>query len=500
MATDKRIFYVIQSVFGLLAVVFLLFDLLDLPVFDEFYTASVVGLIIYGFSVIVLLTVHRLPVVSFPILFLLAYGLFHLSTMALTVFESYEVAVSRYHNPDVSSLKFASMIVMLALVAFMLGVGTAKQPSILSRIQSRKERKKFSDIDYTQTTNFIAYGIYGFSVLVIMYLTLAGEGLSISMSEGYRAYIVWKMDTDRIAIVLFMASLNWLLPWSILMILGCAKNKKQIFQCAFFAGFGVILMILSGDRTAPLSIFMLFFVRVYLLGINVNVLKLLPVIASIIVLIPVLSILRHEGYSSWNSQFLADAIFLEAGDSFRVGTNPVSATLMETGLTFQNLMGTVMVVPKHEDYRYGVDYLKSLVVGVPFSGRFLDVSPPVNSQWIKSWLFPLQMAGPGFSVSAESYLQFGSIGVLVFFFTLGYLLTYGWFYLCANVESQRIVMYLLIVMQAIMVWMRNEFTATVRPILWCWILIFILIPLIQKTVIESKSYRNKLFPQRGSKT
>lgn len=500
MIENNKIYYLIQSTFSLLAIFILLSDFMVVPVFDEFYSASVVGLIIYGFSLLVLMSVYRFPVISFPILFLLAFGLFHLSTMILTVVGGdYKAATTTYDFLDLPSLKVAAMVVMLSLVAFMLGVGTANQPSILRKVLKIKERRIFKDHNYTKAINWMAYGIYGFAIAIIMYLTLTGEGLSISMNEGYRAFITWKTGTGRVAITLFMASLNWLLPWSIFMILGCAENKRQLFKCVFFAGFGIILMVLAGDRTLPLSIIMLFFVRVYLLGINVNIRKLLPVLVLMIVLIPLLSIMRHEGYSSWNSQFLVDAVFLEAGDSFRVGMDPITATLTETGAGFENLMGTVWLVSQYEEYRYGTDYLKSLVVGIPFSGRFFDVSPPNNSQWIKSWLFPLRQAGPGFSISAESYLQLGMISVFVCFFILGYGLTYGWFYICANSDNQQIVMYLLIIMNVALVWVRNEFTVTVRPILWCWILIFILIPIIQKAVIESKSYRNQFFPHRGSK-
>lgn len=497
MIKNHNIYYLSLSLFGLLAIFILLSNLINVPVFDEFYTASVVNLIVYAFCIIVFLSVYKLPLVSFPILFVMVYGLFHLSTMILTVSESYEIAVSRYDYLDVTSLKVASVVVMLSLAAFMLGAGTANRKSILKSIQSRQKRKTFNKIDYTQAVNFIAYGLYGLSIFIIMYITLTGEGLSISMNQGYRAFIDWRTGSGKLSVTLFMAALNWLLPWSILMILGCAKNKHQLFQCAFFAGSGIILMVLAGDRTAPLSLFILFFVRVYLLNVNLNLVKIAPAMALVFILIPVLSILRHEGFSSWDSDFLSDAVLLEAGDSFRVGLNPISATLIETSLTFQNLMGTVMVVPKHEEYRYGIDYLTSLVVGVPFSGKMFDISPPDNSQWIKSWLFPLQMAGPGFSISAEIYLQFGNIGVFVFFFGLGYILTYGWFYICANADRQQVVMYLLIVMQVILSWVRNEFTSTVRPIVWCWILVFILVPIIQKVFFDGK-LRDKSSPRYNS--
>ena len=494
MIKDYKIYYLTLSSFGLIAIFILLSDFINVPVFDEFYTASVVSLFVYVFSIIVFLSVYRFPVVSFPILFVMVYGLFHLSTMILTVTESYEIAVSRYDYLHVPSLKIAAEVVILSLAGFVIGAGMANKQSILSGIQSRKNRKAVREVDYTKAVNLIAFGLYGCSILIIMYVTLTGEGLSISMNQGYRAFVDWKNGSSSLSLTLFMAALNWLLPWSVLMILGCVKSKKQLILCAFLAGAGIILMVLAGDRTAPLSLFILFFVRLYLLKVNLNYVKILPVMALVFLLIPVLSIMRHEGSSSWDSEFLIDAIFLEAGDSFRVGLNPISATLIETSLTFQNLMGTVMVVPKHEEFRYGVDYLKSLIVGVPFSGKFLEISPPDNSQWIKSWLFPLQMAGPGFSISAEIYLQFGNVGVFFFFFGLGYVLTYGWFYVCANANRQQIVMYLLIIMQVILSWVRNEFTSTVRPIVWCWILVFLLVPIVQKLLFDNKS-RSQVMPR-----
>lgn len=473
--------------FGLLAVFLLLSHYLGIPVFDEFYTASVVSLIVYGYSFFVLILVYRFPVVSFPVLFLLVYGLFHLSTMILTVFDSFEVAVSTYDYLDIPSLKVASVVVILTLSAFMLGVGVANQRSTfwIQATTEKKTRRK----DYTQAIHFIAYGLFGLAASIIVVVSLSGEGLSISVNQSYRAFIEWRSQ-DKLIITLFMASLNWLLPWSILMLFGCAENTRQLLRFSIFAGFGVILMVLSGDRTAPLIIFILFFVRMYLFRVNISFIKLLPVMTLVVLLIPILSILRHEGFGTWNSQSLTDAIFLEAGESFRVGMNPVTATLIETGAGFQNLMGTVLVVPKNEDYRYGIDYLKSLVVGVPFSAKILGISVPDNSGWIKSWLFPLRMAGPGFSISAETYLQFGNIGVLVIFFGLGYIITYGWFYLCANSDNKQIVMYLLILMQVILIWVRNEFTATIRPAAWCWILIFIIIPILQKILFNPRRRHN----------
>lgn len=64
-----------------------------------------------------------------------------------------------------------------------------------------------------------------------------------------------------------------------------------------------------------------------------------------------------------------------------------------------------------EDYRWGIDYLLSILSAIPFNSGMA----PSNSQWVKEYIAPNTVAGIGFLAIAESYLNFSWIGIIVVF-------------------------------------------------------------------------------------
>lgn len=88
----------------------------------------------------------------------------------------------------------------------------------------------------------------------------------------------------------------------------------------------------------------------------------------------------------------------------------------ELGWSMSSTIWTMMLVPKTSDYRHGVSYLASLLVPIPNIGIW-EVHPAKLYANIGDWLEKALNYdhGIGYSMVAESYINFGWFGLIVMF-------------------------------------------------------------------------------------
>ena len=107
--------------------------------------------------------------------------------------------------------------------------------------------------------------------------------------------------------------------------------------------------------------------------------------------------------------------------------NPIFRLVGELGGTMRVLIDTMRLVPATYPFRYGMSYLYSLTTIIPNLG-FWAVHPAVENAHLAQWLMDVMNLnyGPGYSMVAEGYINFGWGGVfamLVYGMLLGWVFT-----------------------------------------------------------------------------
>lgn len=103
-------------------------------------------------------------------------------------------------------------------------------------------------------------------------------------------------------------------------------------------------------------------------------------------------------------------------------SSPVSEVLSEMGHSMYPLAETMLIVPEDEDYRYGSTYFWAFTSLIPNLG-FWEKHPAQLYGNLGNWLMKKRNLefGPGYSITAEAYINFGYFGFM-FFLIFGYYL------------------------------------------------------------------------------
>jgi hypothetical protein len=440
-------------------------------------------------AICLVLYYSRLPLLSFPSLFLGTTFIFTCSPLITYQLEGYE-AFRWWKLLDLERVRSAMPIVILAFSSFLVG-------SLLFARVDPIERANSDDVRHiaharSTTLRWIGLALYTLSIVIMIFFTLRGSGLSYAIESGYRGFAGARKDGALPRLV--VATMSWFLPWSVLIITATSKNRQQYALALFLAIPACVMMFMAGDRTAPLAVIMLVPSAGHILGFPMDWKRSIAVIALVALLTPTIVNLRSTPIKEWSLPVLIKAMTNQVEDKREEGQPFLAATLMSTGTSLQTLMGTIMFVPETEPYQFGLNYLRAPIAAIPYAhpllsffGVDLDAGEP--SDWLKSRINPDGWAGQGYLQLAEAYLQFGAFGVIGLYFLLGVVLPKLWWSLQTEKLDSRKLALALLVMMAVLTWVRNEATGVVRPILWGSILIYVLPAILEQHRLEPRLER-----------
>lgn len=161
-------------------------------------------------------------------------------------------------------------------------------------------------------------------------------------------------------------------------------------------------------------------------------------------------------------------------------TNAVSSSISEMGGSMFPMLHTLRLVPSIYDYKYGSSYLFSLTSIIPNMG-FWDLHPAMKYGNLNAWLQEaLQLGyGPGFSIVAEAYINFGSLGFLMMLL-LGWV--FGKVFYFGEYNKNNPLPFVLSVIFCYLVTstVRNSFLATVRSIFYYILPIYLMVVYVKK--------------------
>lgn len=181
-------------------------------------------------------------------------------------------------------------------------------------------------------------------------------------------------------------------------------------------------------------------------------------------------------------------------DNKKDNENAALTTLSEMGASIQPLIFCLKIIPDHQDFRYGESYMYSLTTVIPNLG-FWDVHPAKKHANLGEWLMDyLELTyGPGFSIVAEAYYNFGYFGFLMMTF-LGFI--FAKIFISTN---EKTLMYnpIKYILSVIFLWftirmVRNSFEFAVRAMVYYYLPMYWLMSRTYKTICRRYRKEDKL--------
>jgi oligosaccharide repeat unit polymerase len=257
-------------------------------------------------------------------------------------------------------------------------------------------------------------------------------------------------------------SMQFFIPFFLLMSFGEGRNKFDFLKVTALFLILVILSLFNGDRSLLFSL-----IVAYVVGFDSFIKRLSPAIlgAAIFVLMIISRVITETRDKSIGFISLLDFDGFNIFDFFHL--------FWEAGRVIRNVSWTMHFMDS-DHYRFGSTYLESILVVIPFSKNFLQenlLTFERPSEWLISRVETLGPGiGLGYSQVAESFLNFGFFGA-VLFLVLGYFVGYFYFNF---IKNGRYDFYLISMSVALMLilHMRNDSAAFLRLILWEIIIIY----------------------------
>lgn len=419
---------------------------------------------------------------SGPMLYLLLFGLFHLGLLAPWATGLYKEKLPTWFAPG--ELMPAIVLVTLSIAAYQTG--------LLAATPAANSPKTFHSESghWTEEPGIFYAGLFLFIVGVGMFLW----GLMSLDPAGY--YQFTYADTFRLRAEadprFFGSGITFA---SIGLYLAAAGAPKVRVRFALTSAvFWILALLYLGFRGPALIVGLV----VYSVGVKkgLKIPKWFPwfAVAFLLIAIPVIKRTRHDPFDQ------------RALPERRSEVHVLDA-LVEMGGSIRPLIETEAAL-HGENYRYGKTYLAALPRVIP--NLALSWSPPpatsledlAPNHWVTAIAEPLTYknhGGIGFSATAEPYMNFGYVGVVLYFFTLGFLLTR----LDRNsFENPYALAAWALVLGPLLWTTRNDFHNFVRPAFWglaylgiVWLLIkHRFLPTSQR--VSSHSPRVSQYPDR----
>lgn len=434
-----------------------------------FRTAALVTTVFAVAVTASVLSVHRLPLLSFPGLFLGMTFVFTCSPLILFQLQGRD-AFRFWERVDVPSVLLAMPVVMLAFSSFSVGALLVRpSPRAVDVPRERAVR------DEVVALRWVGLVLYVVSIVVLTVFTLRGTGLNLIFEGGYHAFAGARKEGGLSQLV--VGSLKWFLPWSLLILAATSRDRRSYAGSLLLSLPALLLILFAGDRGGALSVVLLLVSAGLLLGLRIDWKGSLVVLAVVAMLFTTVQVLRQTPASEWTPAFVAKTATREVEGSRTYDQSFYEAVLTGAVPSYQTLMATVMEVPENAPHRYGRDYLRSVFEPVPFtetprSVLGLELGREDPSDWVKSILDPDRWAGTGYLQAAEAYLEFGALGVVILYTFLGWGVMTLWHRLSARRPDPRTLAFSLIVIQELLLLVRNDSSGAVRTLIWGWLLVY----------------------------
>lgn len=323
-------------------------------------------------------------------------------------------------------------------------------------------------------------GILLFTFSVIPYAYITYNDLVISIRYGYGELFRQGSSTGVAAI--FMNISLYFVPSLICLYIAFNKQEFQRFIITSIFILVILVEVIIGSRGSAITLVMILLILRHYLVKNINIKTAIPYGLGAYLTLSFLSVVAKLRSIPNKSLYL----YVQ---SFFIENNLFSETITELGGSMFPLLQTMRLVPNTYAYRFGSSYLYSFTTVIPNIG-FWDVHPGALHGNLGNWLQEvLNLSyGPGYSMFAETYINFGWFGFL--FITLfGLLIGYTFSRVNKYNAHKRpeMLAFSLIILSLTLMIVRNSFISVIRAYFYIGFPILVLIYLINSLIQQQSS-------------
>lgn len=288
--------------------------------------------------------------------------------------------------------------------------------------------------------------------------------------------------TNTISVSGIIGYISKLFIPSLIILLYLYKNQKTTYNIITFILIVISIMnLIIGSRGDALSIIVILIVfnNIFIKKFKgKKIFNLAILVLVIMIIIPVIASFRSS--SNKNLSGLIDTIQENLTSS---ESNFVIKTISELGYTMHAFVLTEEVVPSLINYKYGESYMASVLMLIPsqLMGGYSFASKAALDTWLQN--IHNMSYGPGFSIIAETYYNFGYYGGILFATVIGYIFS-KLFNLRSKDNNKKILLKLLslIFLYNSLIVARFPFHNTVRNIVYMYVMPYLAIIVIYNTI------------------
>lgn len=287
------------------------------------------------------------------------------------------------------------------------------------------------------------------------YLDLTIKNLILSAVSGYGALYEGEMATGFGTINIFLA--NLFIPALICLYVVYRKNKKIRFIITGLFAVNIVAGLAIGGRTGSVTMIAMLLI---LYDSLIRRFKRRDYVIIISVGFVFASLLSYIAQTRTSESRSFDSKDVE------VSSNAVFDAISEMGGTQSCLIETMQFVPNNEPFKLGKSYLFSITTIIPNLG-FWDIHPAKKESNLGDWLTDkLGLSyGTGYSMTAEAYINFGSLCFVVFFlWGMGLARFYGFMESCVKKQDDVYIAVIMVFFWLTLGLPRSSFISLIRPI------------------------------------
>lgn len=384
---------------------------------------------------------------SFGQIFLVSIGIEKKGLSIFKLFSEYEIMT-------------ASIYFYYSLLFYILG--------LLLVIKKTDDKIYKADIEFNVVV--LRFAILLFAISIVPFLYVFIPTLFNSVIYGYK-YLYYN-PVEVSGTIGYLS--KFFIP-SLFMILYVKSNSKFISRIIVFSiiflSFGYFLIGTRGG-CLTLLISLLIFYSAFIKHINgKKILKIIPLVLVMTLIIPIGFSFRkiaNKDFESFHS------IFSETLENTE--ENFLVKSISELGGSMQAFILTYQVVPSVSNYKYGESYLASILMLIP--SNLLGGYTFANKAALDTWLQNIHNMsyGPGFSIIAENFYNFGWEGGIIFSAVIGMFFTYI-FNLTSKDRNRNCLLNLLsfVFLFNSMTRGRFPFHGTIRNLVYMYLIVYFLI-------------------------
>lgn len=357
----------------------------------------------------------------FSTAYLIALILFHLGLIYQCMIGYVRVQFLWNNRALIPWLESAGWHVILALSAFGIGFSVS--------VMTGKRYPKYCDAQKVLRTKKNAHwSAIGLVVASIIFFLFALK--SYGNLLDYARHEIFASRADSRGFGAFMM----IFPGSVLVYFFSATTGGQKRIGIFLAAFAFLVFMAAGYRSAALFPLLIGSVLWVKSGRRLPIWVLAGGVAVVLTVIATSGYLRTMGkYSELGLDDVSRAF----------NESRMESSISEMGASINVLASVLQLVPSVDPYRYGSSYVHSVIDAIP------NITPNINTEksreffeeksildprsiqkmrpadWITYRIAPWHFKkgyGVGFSAIAEAYLNFSTVGVLIIFMFIGYVL------------------------------------------------------------------------------